>query len=49
MAFGWAVALRSAKGSRFNSDLGPGDHWWANFQESHPEITLKNVHKLDRS
>ena len=49
MAFAWAVALRSGKGSRFNSDLGPGDHWWANFRKRHPEITLRKVDKLDRS
>ena len=26
MAFAWAIALRSGKGSHFNPELGPGEH-----------------------
>ena len=49
MAFAWAVAIRSGKAHRFNPDLGPGNHWWSNFRQRHPEITLRKVDKLDRS
>ena len=28
MAFAWAIALCSGKGSRFNPKLGPGKYWW---------------------
>ena len=49
MAFAWAIAIRSGKAHRFNPDLGPGNHWWCNFRQHHPEITLRKVDKLDRS
>ena len=49
MAFAWAIPIRSGKAHRFNPDLGPGNHWWCNFRQRHPEITLRKVDKLDRS
>ena len=49
MAFAWAVVLRSGKAGRFNHDLGPGEHWWVNFQQRHPDITLRKVDKPERS
>ena len=49
MAFAWAIALRSGKGDRFNSEIGPGEHWWINFRKRHPEISLRKVDKLERS
>ena len=49
IVFAWAVAIRSGKADRFNPDVGPGDHWWANFCKRHPQLTLRKVDKLDRS
>ena len=49
MAFAWAIALRSGKGSHFNPELGPGEHWWTGFRKRHPELTLRKVDRLDRS
>ena len=47
MAFAWAIAKRTGKAGRFNVEYGPGKHWWANFKERHPKITLRKTDKLD--
>ena len=49
MAFAWAIAKRAGNAERFNSDLGPGKHWWSNFCKRHPRLTLQKSDKLDRS
>ena len=48
MAFAWAITKRAGNAERFNSDLGPGKHWW-NFCKRHPRLTLQKSDKLDRS
>ena len=39
-AYAWAVAKRVGTGDRFNSEIGPGDHWWFNFRRRDPKLTL---------
>ena len=39
--FAWALAKRSGNGDSFNSETGPGEHWWTRFKSRRPEITLK--------
>lgn len=48
-AYGWAIAKRSGCGDHFNEEYGPGDHWWLNFKQRHPIITLRKVDMLERS
>ena len=48
-AYAWAIAKHSNTGTRFNPDLGPGDHWWRLFKQRHPELTLRKVDMLHRS
>lgn len=48
-AFAWAIAKRSGKEKRFNTDLGPSEHWWQLFKKRHTEIALRKSDKLDRN
>ena len=48
-ACAWAIAKRSNTHTRFNPDLGPGDHWWHLLKQRHPELTLRRVDMLHRS
>ena len=48
-AYAWAIAKRTGKGDHFNSEVGPGDHWWHNFRHRHPQISLQKIDMLERS
>ena len=48
-AFAWAIALRSGNEDRFNTESGPGKHWWRNFRARHPQLTLRTSDNLERS
>lgn len=48
-AFAWAVAKRSGSDQRFNTELGPSDHWWANFMKRHPQLSLRRTDSLERN
>ena len=47
-AYAWAISKRSGSSSRFNPDLGPGDHWCSNFMSRHSNLSLRKVDSLDR-
>ena len=49
MAFAWAIARRSGTQNRFDSELGPGKHWWRSFRTRHPQLTLHTADNLERS
>ena len=49
MAFAWAIARRSGTQNRFDSELGPGKHWWRSFRTRHPQLTLRTADNLERS
>ena len=42
-AFAWGIAKHSNNDSRFNPNLGPGDHWWRLYKKGHPELELGKV------
>lgn len=48
-AFAWAIAKRSGQEGRFNRETGPGERWWVNFRQRHPQITLRRTDQLERS
>ena len=48
-AFAWAVSVGSGTQERFNTETGPGKHWWQNFHKCHPELTLCTADNLERS
>ena len=47
--YAWAIAKRVGTGDRFNSEAGPGDHWWYNFKRRHPLVTLRKIDMLERT
>lgn len=40
-AFLWAIAIRSCCLNRFNSEIGPGDKWFRNFNKSEKLTNMK--------
>ena len=49
MGFAWAISVRSGTQERFNSETGPGKHWWRSFRSRHPELVLRTPDNLERS
>ena len=39
----WAIAKRTGKKDCFNSEVGPGDHWWHNFRHAIPKYLYVGV------
>ena len=39
-AFAWVITKHSNNDSRFNPDLGLGNHWWCLYKKRHPELAL---------
>ena len=48
-AYAWAISKRSGKGDRSNLETGPGEKWWINFKQRHPQITLRRTDQLESS
>ena len=47
-AYARAILKQSGSSSKFNPDLGPGDHWCSNFMSRHSHLSLRKVDSLDR-
>ena len=48
LAFAWAIALRTGSADRFSPN-GPSKHWWKNFKDRHPKLSLRKTDSLERS